>query len=81
MRLGSSAQLGTSIATFSADGAHHLSEENHLIRTMQCVPGLGPMAKTSAPIILLGPLPPHACQQRTLAHHFQQPETEQLKQM
>lgn len=33
MRLGSSAQLGTSIATFSADGAHRLSYENRLTKT------------------------------------------------
>lgn len=59
-RLGSSAQLGTAIATFSADGAHHLSEENHLIRTMRCVLGLEPRAKTSALSILLGP-PPTTC--------------------
>lgn len=36
VRLGSSAQLGTSIATFSTDGAHHLSKQNHLTKTMQC---------------------------------------------
>lgn len=37
MRLGSSAQPDTSIATFSADGADHLSSENHLMKTMQNV--------------------------------------------
>lgn len=68
---GSSAQLGTSIATFSADGADHLSLENQSPHgnNAECMLGPEPTARTSALTILSGALlTPCACQQHRLSH-------------
>lgn len=54
-RLGSSAPPNTSIATFSADGTDHLSSENHLVKTMQCVLDSEPMLERQQGLFSPGP--------------------------
>lgn len=73
MRLGSEAQLGTSIATFSADGAgSFMLKESQPENNAQCAHSPGPMAGASAPGILSWSLSHHGCQHRKSLLCFQE---------